>query len=582
MVENFCKDLWSDQHQGNEVLGSGPAAIEIQLGRTPLDYDAGYEHYLRAVLEARKRLPADFRQVLERERYFDRLRKDLARAPREFKVPSRILAIHDERAKRDLLWYRALEVVSSARMEKRFPGFLRQERFNLPEEWRLASIRGRDELRAELFRAVWLDSPSWKRLVEEAEVIRSAYIRFIDEKLSLPNETKTEWIKRLRAVKFVAPGTVPARSDRETGCAAGLRNAYYHGDDHSITICSGYFSRWDLLQSLPHELTHALKLSPSLGDPVEPDPLTRSFSSLMSRTCSEKKLTCEEWGEWKKSFSVLVPPPAQSARLIEGFQSCINGEPIKKVPSTEKLEQIAQDAATDFLENEASQGGFLFMIAPDRGDLNGKRWKNPSYMNPCGLWPWPVDPPLRPWNTIKTFFVNEYRCSSQNGTTEQDRTSSPADRRANKMKSSIEEAKRLVRELYRKSVAYEGKYSASKRMQAEGFAKDIEERLADRLGREVGAFMLEQDSDPVRRRELFLAGIASFCDPPSLQRDFPAEFQVQKTYYFDGHAESDVRRREALIEPIRKALGCVNDVAIQECSLGLEVSRPREKADPTP
>ena len=96
--------------------------------------------------------------------------------------------------------------------------------------------------------------------------------------------------------------------------------------------------------------------------------------------------------------------------------------------------------------------------------------------------------------------------------------------------------------LEEKSLRYEGRFSSNKRLQAEGFAKDIEERIADRLGREVGALILEQDADATRRRNLFLAGLATHCDPPSLQKDFPAEFQVQKSYYFDGHSESEQRR----------------------------------------
>jgi hypothetical protein len=242
---------------------------------------------------------------------------------------------------------------------------------------------------------------------------------------------------------------------------------------------------------------------------------------------------------------------------LPGFYSCLQYKTIKATPSPEFIATQADSTArdnNDWLANPNREWMLKFakkdLIFPD-----ARREPNPHYLNPCGL-----DKPKFEEFDIEdaqpALFTAAFICA--------DAKLSDAE----KIRQAGETAARIQAAVLEKTIPLGGKFSHNQRMISSGFSEEADERFADAIANRVYARMLKLvGPSPSERRKAFLASESSYCDPPSLDLEYPDEAQVQKEFSYEAHAIARQRRYELLSQPIREVLGCKKDFNLKECEL---------------
>lgn len=554
IVSRYCDALYSPQYDGNITLASDDYKFTVKQGKTENEFSFAYYDYAKAQLDYQRYLPKDFLHVLRERGMFESLRAFLRRKPRK----QMSLAERTENlrlaSRLDSIWASAIDETVLLRMEKRFPGYSKLASGLIPFEFLQEKKRTDGILEAEIAVALWRQHPSWKRVERQFELVRGEYIKFVNSDPSLSDDLKKDWTERLQGLKLIIPGSDPTLA--MGSCASTEINAYYFTNRNLLTVCAGDFNTEDSIQTLSHEIGHALDMERSLRLFEEKSDLAQRLTALTKASCSvttPPAFSCEAWDEFKDDYDDLLSDFGKFKTPKRELFSCLQEKKVKSRMGSDYIERVAREESIDEVEWAARNDLFLKLTKPQLPLSDGSMRPNILYMNACRNNPWFDDSDiLEEESTLLTFFTSEYRCSTEEA----------ADK---KLQKAIDVAKKMQTELIEKRIKNEGMFSSRDRLQADGYATSSDERFADSIGAKVFARILEQKRTVVARRGLYLANVAWQCSRKSLRKMFPLEAKVQKDYYFDTHSEGVWRQHELLLEPIRKALSCEKDFEVKEC-----------------
>ena len=551
LLDKYCNYLYSPEALGNLEVKRAKRSTKVLQGETQNEFSQVFYRYAQAKLRNRQYLPKDFYQALQRRQYFAKMEEFLDRKPRIEMTKGQRLASDHLDYELGFIWSAALNETNLTRMGNKYQGFHQVSEKLIPIELELERRRLRRNLISEISRAIWRNDKNWEKVEQGFAGLKASYLHMLS-KLDIPESVRADWNKRISEVRLVLPGAFPAISNDE--CSTTTINAYYYTYLNVLTICAGDFNSEDIIQTLAHEMGHALGIDRSQYLFQINSSFGRELAGLRAEVCEPKAFSCETWNEYKKQFSSSLGSLSGYQPELPEFQQCLKRRETAKIMTDTDLERIASSIVSDRISGLASSDRFLRITKPMIPMINGKTQKNPNYLDPCNYYLWthgeePIDDEL----TTLMYFTAEYRCS--------DRPSSE------KMKTAIETAKSMSIDVLRETLRIEGEFSNRSLMETEGYSSSPDERFADVIGSYAMAELLSELPFQWDRQNKFLASSSWQCVKPSLSSHFPEESAIEKEYIFDAHTEGDQRRKELFSEPIRKAIGCEKDFEFRECSL---------------
>ena len=555
MMDTYCNTLYSPEAQGNlEIKQGRKPSIEVLQGETQNEFTQVYFRYSKAKLRSRKSLPADLRAILEKSLYFSKLRAFLNRVPRSNMTLAQRLETEDTSYEISYLWSSALNETILSRMAAKYPGFHRIPDASLPIELQLERRRLRRLLISEVSRAVWRDDKNWDRVEKGFDRLKTSFLRVINQ-LDVTKSVADDWSKRIQLVQLALPGSTPAVSDEE--CSATTVNAYYYPYLNILTVCAGDFNSEDILQTLAHEMAHALGVDRSAYLFEVNSDFGKGLASFRANVCKPETFSCDQWSSYKASFEKKLSSLDGFQPQLREFNQCLKRRPTAKSLDNETIQRFSRTLVTDRISDLASGDRFLRITKPELPLRNGKTQKNPNYMDPCAysLWSQGEEPIHDPLTTL-VYFTAEYRCSNETG--------------AKKMKDAIEVSKTMTAQLLEKVLKIEGEFSSRSLVETEGFGSPPFERFADVVGSYALAELLKLIPEKWNRQNVFLASSSWQCLEPSLASHFPDESGVQNEYVFDDHTGGDLRQKELFSRPIRETISCEKDFEFNECALPMK------------
>lgn len=551
MLDGYCDALYSPGNEGNLRIHNSKEIMEIFQGKTTNDLTGTFYSYSKAKIRNRKSLPNDFNQILEDSNYFSKLINFLNQPkPENMSLDRKIQAI---RTNHDLgsLWYAAIAETVMRRMDKQFPGFHKLREDFIPIELQVEMKREKRKLISSISRSIWSNDPKWKKVETSFEKLRLSFLRMID-RLRISNELKNDWKDKIREIKLVIPGALPEISDNE--CSTTQANAYYYSHLNVLTVCAGDFNSEDILETLAHEMAHALDFDrASYLFQVNSD-IGRSLTSLRNMVCEKKNFSCESWSQFKKNFDHNLSSLEDFEIDAPKFQRCLKRRPTVEKLDDEDLEYFAEQRVTDSLADLASSEVFLRITKEKIPLPNGKKGDNPNYLNPCNYYLWSKgEEPINDELNYLLYFTAEYRCS--------------AGESAVRFRNAINQSKQLSLKLEKAVIEQEGEFSEDYALESEGYSSSPVERFADVIGSYALSEYLYGIPRQLDRRNTFLASSSWLCSKPSLASLYPDEDTVQQEFAFDSHSGLEERKKEFLSNPMRNALGCKQDFQFNECEL---------------
>jgi len=553
-LDKYCNYLYSPEALGNLEVKRAKRSTKVLQGETQNEFTQVFYRYAQAKLRNRQYLPKDFFQALQRRQYFAKMEDFLDRKPRIEMTNSQRLASDQLDYELGFIWSTALNETILTRMENKYQGFHQISEKLIPIELELERRRLRRNLISEISRAIWRNDKNWEKVEQGFASLKESYLRMLS-KLDIPESVRNDWSKRISEVKLVLPGALPAISNEE--CSTTTINAYYYTYLNVMTICAGDFNSEDIIQTLAHEMGHALAIDRSQYLFQIQSSFGRELASLRAQVCKPKAFSCEIWNEYKKHFSSSLESLAGYQPELPEFQRCLKRRETSKALTEDGLERIAESIVTDRVSDLASSERFLRITKSTTPMINGKMQKNPNHFDPCNYYLWtqgeePVDDEL----TTLMYFTAEYRCSDK----------PPSE----KMKRAIETAKDMSIDILRATLQIEGEFSSRSLMETEGYSSPPYERFADVIGSYAMAELLSELPFQWDRQNKFLASSSWQCVQPSLASHFPEESAIEKEYIFDAHTEGDQRKKELFSEPIRAVIGCEKDFEFKECGLSFK------------
>ncbi len=555
LMSQYCDSLYGPESEGNLIIQQqrgGP--IYILQGKTRNGLHHVYHELSRSKIRNRERLPRDFYFILKAHRYFETLDSLIHREPFEkMSLMDRIEANEVEH-RVEHLWNLALSDTLITRLTNRFPEFPRIPASLLPPEMVHTSKMEQKILLSEISKAIWRDHPNWKKVTTTFEKLRKTYLKLIPA-LPVTPELKSDWIGRIRSLSLVLPGSLPEIVDQD--CSSTTMNAFYYPNLNALTVCAGDFNSEDMMITLAHEMAHALDHSRSLHLFYKSSELSRKLEIFNQRLCggTPSAASCEDWSDFKTGTRELMEGISGFEPPLREFNRCLKKKPETRLLREEAITRFAESAIREKIRALADEEAFIRITQPALPLANGKRAKNPSFMNACHYLQtqWKHED-LSGELSILTVFGMEYQCSS---------ASDPSERLRNSLKFTTSLFEQIEAEMIRN----EGEFSERKELIDEDFSSPSSERFADSIGSLVIAEELREIQSAWDRRMTFLAGNSWQCDGPSLAREFPRETDVLRKYLHDTHTDGDDRKKDLLSTPIRRALGCVKDFEWNECSL---------------
>lgn len=551
LLDKYCNYLYSPEALGNLEVKRAQNSTRVLQGETNNEFSQVFYSYAQAKIRNRKYLPKDFRQALDRHEYFDKMEFFLDRRPRIRMNKNQRLASNQLDYELGFIWSVALSETILNRIETKYPGFHQVSERLIPIELQLERRRLRRNLISEVSRAIWRNDKNWEKVELGFARLQKSYLRML-AKLDIPDAVRNDWSRRISQVKLVLPGAFPAISNEE--CSTTTVNAYYYTYLNVVTICAGDFNSEDIIQTLAHEMGHALGVDRSQYLFQTHSLFGKDLGHFRGQVCSPKEFSCEAWTEYKAKFGTSIKSLTGYQPELPQFQQCLKRRETSKTLANADLERIARSIISDRISDLASSDRFIRITKAAIPMINGKTQKNPNYFNPCNYYLWtqgeePIDDEL----TTLMYFTAEYRCSAK----------PPLE----KMKDAIETAKNMSVDVLKATLQIEGEFSARSLMETEGYSSPPYERFADVIGSYAMAELLSVLPFQWDRQNKFLASSSWQCVQPSLASHFPDESAIEKEYIFDAHTEGDQRRKELFSEPIRTAIGCEKDFEFKECSL---------------
>ena len=552
MVDDYCDALYSPEALGNLVVRRRKGSIEILQGETSNDFSQAFYHYSRAKLRNRSLLPSDFLSSLQGENYFDQLSRFLNRTPRKYMSLSERLATERDDYALESIWTAAIRSTVIERLNRVYPGYHQLNSRQVPAEYSIEWNKIRLNLVAEISRAIWGNDKNWKKVEASFKELQGAFVRMI-KNLEIAPSIREDWIGRIKEVSLVLPGSLPEISDED--CSATQSNAYYYKYLNVITVCAGDFNSEDIMQTLAHEMAHALDIDRSQYLFKSRSDFGVAHHEFRANACEEKSFSCENWKKYKDKFGRRLESLTEFEPQLWSFNRCLKKMPSEATLAPRDYEDLANKITDNRFSALASRDRFLTLIKTEIPLKNGTPRANPFHYNPCAYYSWihdeePIDDEL----TSLIFFTSEYRCSTE--------TTS-----AKKFQEAIDVSHKMTSSLIRYALSVEGEFSSRDSMEREGLASSPVERFADVVGSYAFAEYLKSVPDFSDRRSKFLAGNSWQCSEPSLSSQFPEESAIEKTYVSGAYSEGVQRRKEILSDPIRKVLGCSLDFQFKACNL---------------
>ncbi|MEZ0392324.1 MAG: hypothetical protein ACAH59_08925 [Pseudobdellovibrionaceae bacterium] len=554
LLDSYCNYLYSPEVAGNLEIRRSERPTKVLQGETQNQFSQVFFTYAQAKLKNQQLFPRDFHRVLKRHNYFTKLSDFLNRKPIQSMTVSDRLEIEQMDYEIGMIWSAAINETVILRMNKKSPGFFKISKRLKPLELSLEETRTRRELISEISTAIWKGNENWQGVELTFARLRQSYLRLI-EKMEASESLKASWKSRINDVKLVLPGSMPAISNDE--CSSTTVNAYYYTYLNVITVCAGDFNSEDILQTLAHEMGHALDNDRSQYIFKSHSQLGAALKALRENVCNPEAFACEQWDQFKGQFSdYLASLDGYSPDLPE-FQKCLKRRPTTKNLADEDIRRLASSLTVDRISALASSDRFLRITKAEIPMPNGKKQKNPNYLDPCTYYLWSQgEEPVEDEITTLMLFTAAYRCSPK----------SPQE----KLRESIELAKQMTIQILEKTLKVEGEFSSWDKMESEGYSSPPGERFADVVGSYAMSEYLQQIPHMWERRNKFLAGASWLCQKPSLSSHYPLESSIEKEFVFEAHTEGDQRRKEIFSNPIRETISCEKDFEFKECLLPLK------------
>lgn len=553
LVKAFCENLYSPDYRGNISMDVLDSTFEIRRGRTKNDFSQIYYEYAQTQIKQRNRLPNDLLQVLNGNQYFKKLSDYLGRKPLALMtLDERIDAVRRS-SEIETTWTVAINETVIKRMERQFDGYSRIPDEMMPPEIRNEAKRVRRKLLSEIARAIWTDHPNWRRVQSQFREILQAYRQVISSHRALPKELKNQWLKRLAEVRLILPGSDPEVD--MLACARTEDNAYYYSYRNYVTVCAGDFNAENMLQTLAHEVAHALDIDRDWILFENSSKFGKELSSLFDSTCSDKKFRCENWTKIKTKFSELLASLEGFKPGLVDFNRCLKGKTTTYPIPDDYLLRVAGEDTRDTVSELAENNVFLKIITPVLPMVDGTFQKNPMYLNPCAYFLW--NRPSHSFDetlTTLVFFVSEYRCTED--LPQQER-----------FRQAIDTAAGMQTKLSTVRIRGEGEFSSRRRLVSDNYSASPSERFADNLAGLVLSKLLSEEKNIARRRALYLSNTTWSCPRPSIQRLLPDAAKIEQEYFPKSYSDDFYRQKEMLSAPIRGALACERDFEIAECRL---------------
>jgi len=554
LLDSYCNYLYSPEVVGNLEIKSAQSSTKVLQGETSNGFSQVFYQYSRAKLKNERYLPRDFARILGQYEYFPKLQTFLARKGRETMTPQQRFAVERMDYEIGSIWSASINETVLSRMIRKYPGYHQITDRLVPIELSLESRRIRRNLISEISRAIWRDNKNWKGVERGFKRLQASYLRVISN-LDIPEDVREDWKQRISEVKLVLPGSFPAISNDE--CSTTTINAYYYTYLNVLTVCAGDFNSEDIIQTLAHEMGHALGIDRSQYLYQVQSDFGKELNSFRSQVCEPERFSCQDWSEYKSKFTSLLSSLDGFEPDLPEFQSCLKRRTTSKTLRPADVERFARNLVTDRISGLASSDRFLRITKAKIPQRNGKLQTNPNYLKPCSYYMWshgeePIDDEI----TTLMYFTAEYRCSDK----------PPLER----MRGAIEVAKAMSEEVLKKTIAIEGEYSARSILETEGYSSPNFERFADVIGSYALADYLSDLPNKWDRQNRFLASSSWQCIEPSLASHFPEESAIEKEYIFEAHVEGDQRKKEIFTTPIREAISCEKDFEFNECALPLK------------
>jgi hypothetical protein len=557
VVDDYCHQLHSQTARGNlRIKNKDLSEALTTAGSTINNFDSATFAYHKARLRQRTRLPKDLVPALNKRNFFGDLESLLGRPPRGKMTLQARVYYSDLENNVDSKWDQAIEEVVLSRLARKFPKIYNLDDSSIPREMEVEYTRVYYSLWTDISAALWANNSRWIRIKTIFDQLKESFANVIND-LKVDDETKLIWLKKINSVQLKTPGFNPAVASRD--CISVSRNAYYYPYLNTITVCAGYLNTGEQIQTLAHELAHAIDISSRLIDYLKESELQSSFRSLRTSLCKNKTFTCDEWNGFTGSFE-------KNLKKLEGYQSEVYSfhRCLKKNPNTipfrsDDAERIATKI-NDETFSSLIQSSAFFRITKQQAPLgSGEQVKNPSYLNPCDYYTWDLDDFSTDGElTSLLMFTASYRC------TEGDEIF--------RIRSAIDAAKRYSHDITTAVLNLEGEFSSREEMQSEHLSSSSTERFADRMGSYIVADFLKRHQSPEEpedMRSLFLASSYWLCDRPSLQSKHIEEYQSLSDIIIDKsvHEDNSNRIKDWLSPPVREILSCEKDFEHAECSV---------------
>jgi hypothetical protein len=566
LLDSYCNYLYSPDSMGNIEIRRSGNSTQVLQGETKNQFSQVFYRYSSAKIRNEKYLPKDFSRVLSRHNYMGKLQAFLARKPiGKMDVGDRLST---EQLDHELgfIWTSAINETLILRMNHEFPNFYRLSEKLIPAEIDIERRRMRRHLISEISLAVWRGDRNWEKVESGFNALRASYLRLI-EKLDVAEDIRQDWRKRINEVRLVLPGSFPEISDGE--CSATKINAFYYTNLNVMTVCAGDFNSEDIMQTLSHEMAHALGIDRSQYLFETRSAFGVALNRLRGYVCPSdsaasvrgpteiSRLNCQEWAAYKTNFEEQLQSLDGFKPELPQFQQCLKRRVTSNTMTQFDIERIAKTIVADRISELAASERFLRLTKSQIPMINGKTQTNPNFLNPCAYYLWskgeePIDDEL----TTMLYFTAEYRCSNQ-----------PSGIR---LKSAIETAKLMSERVLQSVIKIEGEFSGRDLLETQGFASPPFERFADVVGSYALAEYFSTIKNPLDRKNKFLAGNSWLCTAPSLGSRYPEESSIETEYIFDSHSEGDQRKKEIISSPIREAIGCEKDFDFKECTLPMK------------
>lgn len=558
-IDSFCKTLYDPKNPlepGNLNLKLGGNNFELRFGRNEKNFSYAFIKFALAKIDAEKSLPASFKEYLEKQNYFTKL-KSYLKTPRPI-TPLAKRAIVREGDTLNSIWNIAYLDSVNREMEKTHPGFLKVKHW--PPPWKRHQKQFRQKLEIAVNIALWQNHPDWKKAETQFLEVKNSLLEEIRTLPNLSDKTRREWLEQIETVKLLVPGSTDFLLEIDENCAKSEVNAFYSAEQHALTLCAGDFIAGPALFTLAHELSHAIGENRNVFLATAESNFEKDLRVLGQDLCNGPALGCSP--AWKKLKADLKSSKALTETIdhysveAEKLKICLQNQPIPDNP--ERLKKAALEAAHSsaryYTTALSREHFFLSSIKSKTLDAEGNEFANEGYFNPCNGEEF-SKLRLHAGSALKVFFLAEYQCNLK---------TDPIVR----LKESIQLAEDLQRGIYEKTILMGGRLSSNRTLNSKGAALDTGEQFADWMASRVLARLIQKRSETSAEKITEIgSNLALLCDPPGIENLYRQEAEVEKQFDPEPHPLNSSRLRQIVSPPLEKALGCEVTPHEKECVL---------------